>query len=315
MKTVVGLYSSVAEANKVKIALAGEGYANEHITVIDQTGGDYNTGSSYTGHDRDSNLDTSTVGGKIKHFFSGLTGGDDDTTHAPYAQGVNNGGALLAVTVPDDEAEETADMLQQHGAKEIEGNYNTGSSYGNKTGAGFASDSGSDAGYMTGGSMGSGTRGNAAEDVAVLGNRGGMTGSGINMAGEQVIPVVQEDLVVGKREVSRGGVRVYSHVTERPVSEDVTLHDERIVVDRRPVDRAATDADFNTNPGTIELQATGEEAVVGKRSRVVEEVRVGKESSEHTEQINDTVRRTEVDVENTGTESFAGTGKTTKDRF
>jgi uncharacterized protein (TIGR02271 family) len=126
--------------------------------------------------------------------------------------------------------------------------------------------------------------------------------------GEQVIPVVQEELTVGKRQVQRGGVRIYSRVVEEPVSESVSLHDERIVVDRRPVDRAATEADF-TNAGTVELTATGEEAVVGKRSRVVEEIRVGKEATDRTEQINDTVRHTEVDVQ----PSTTGTTGSTSD--
>lgn len=114
---------------------------------------------------------------------------------------------------------------------------------------------------------------------------------------EQVIPVVQEELQVGKRQVNRGGVRVYSHVVETPVSQNISLHDERIVVERRPVNREATNADFNTGPGVVELKAMGEEAVVGKRSRVVEEVSVGKVGSDRTEQIKDSVRHTEVDVE------------------
>ena len=39
--------------------------------------------------------------------------------------------------------------------------------------------------------------------------------TGNDMTGEWVIPTVEEELVVGKREVDRGNVRVYSHVTER----------------------------------------------------------------------------------------------------
>lgn len=114
----------------------------------------------------------------------------------------------------------------------------------------------------------------------------------------QVIPVVQEELAIGKREVNRGGVRVYSHVVETPVTENISLHDERILVERRAVNRAATDADFSTGSNVLELTAMGEEAVVGKRSRVVEEVSIGKVGTDHTEQINDTVRHTEVDVQN-----------------
>ena len=116
--------------------------------------------------------------------------------------------------------------------------------------------------------------------------------------GQTAIPIVEEQLQVGKREVDRGGVRVYSHVVEKPVTADVTLRDERVVVERRPVNRAATAADFNMGQGSvIEVSASGEEAVVGKTAQVVEEVLLGKASSSHTEVIHDSVRKTEVEVE------------------
>ena len=80
---------------------------------------------------------------------------------------------------------------------------------------------------------------------------------------------------------------------------DVNLREEHINVERRAVNRPATAADFAAGSGAVfELNATGEEAVVGKTSHVVEEVLVGKQSSEHTQAIHDTVRKTEVDVEN-----------------
>ena len=121
----------------------------------------------------------------------------------------------------------------------------------------------------------------------------------LRLSGQTAIPIVEEQLQVGKREVDRGGVRVYSHVVEKPVSADVTLRDEQILVERRPVNRVATAADFNMGQGsTIELTATGEEAVVGKTAHVVEEVVLGKTSSSRTEVIQDSVRKTEVEVEN-----------------
>ena len=86
---------------------------------------------------------------------------------------------------------------------------------------------------------------------------------------------------------------------ERPVDADINLREEHINVERRAVNRPATAADFAAGTGSVfELNATGEEAVVGKTSHVVEEVLVGKQSSEHTQAIHDTVRKTEVDVEN-----------------
>jgi uncharacterized protein (TIGR02271 family) len=113
------------------------------------------------------------------------------------------------------------------------------------------------------------------------------------------IPVVEEQLKVGKREVQRGGVRIYARTRERPVEETVTLREERARVERRPVNRAATGEELGSafEERSIELSETAEEPVVSKTARVVEEVDVGKEVSSRTETIKDTVRRRDVEVE------------------
>ena len=117
-------------------------------------------------------------------------------------------------------------------------------------------------------------------------------------AGEgTAIPVVEEELAVGKRTVDAGGVRVYRRVVEIPVEESVNLREEHVNVTRNTVNRPATEADLNQGSKTIELTETAEEAVVGKSARVVEELVVGKSATERTEHIHDTVRRTEVEVE------------------
>ncbi len=127
----------------------------------------------------------------------------------------------------------------------------------------------------------------------------GVRQGGANYAGdEQALPVIQEELQVGKREVERGGVRVRSHVVELPVEEVVRLREERVRVERRPVNRLVTDADLHAfRGGTIEITEKAEEAVVNKQARVVEEVVISKEVAEHTETVRDTVRRTDVEVE------------------
>ena len=122
--------------------------------------------------------------------------------------------------------------------------------------------------------------------------------AGAAATGATAIPIVEEEMSVGKRTVDAGGVKIYRRVVEIPVEESVTLRDEKINVNRRPVDRAVTDADLLAQGNrVIELTETSEEAVVGKSARVVEEVVVGKQAIDHVETINDTVRRTEVEVE------------------
>lgn len=122
-----------------------------------------------------------------------------------------------------------------------------------------------------------------------------------------VLPVIEEEVQIGKRQVQSGRMRIYTEVTETPVEEQVTLREERINVDRRPANRAVTDADLNAfREGEMEIRTTAEEAVVNKQARVVEEVHIDKDVTEHTETIRDSVRRTDVNVEEMGAEQTVG---------
>jgi uncharacterized protein (TIGR02271 family) len=131
----------------------------------------------------------------------------------------------------------------------------------------------------------------------------GRAGTREGETGEVTIPVVEETLQVGTRQVERGGVRLYTRVTEQPVEETVRLRDETVHVERRPVDRPATEADVAAGrERTVEVTETDEEPVVSRQARVVEEVVVRKDVQEQTETVRDTVRRTEVEVEPVGGE-------------
>ncbi len=293
-KTVVGLFNTYAKAQQVKQELVAQGYESQNVTVVANDDAEVAGTGTASGTGTGSNQGTG-IGERISNYFRNLTGGDD-TAHNHYATGVNQGGALLAVTVNDPQAAETASLLTQHGAREIEGEY--------------AASSAAGASYSTGSSYDT-TSAVSRGDYAATATPA--TGLNTTDAVEATaIPIVEEELVVGKREVDRGGVRIYSHVTERPVEANVVLHEESINVERRAVNRPATAADFAAgSTGTIELRATGEEAVVGKASRVVEEVLVGKQATDRTEAVHDTVRKTEVEVEQLGTTgTTASTEKT-----
>jgi uncharacterized protein (TIGR02271 family) len=115
------------------------------------------------------------------------------------------------------------------------------------------------------------------------------------------IPVVQEELKVGKREVQRGGVRIFSRVVETPVDQSIGLREEHVNVERHKVDQPISTNDANAfKEQTIEMRETAEEAVVQKSARVVEEVAVNKKVSQREQHIKDSVRHTEVQVENLG---------------
>ena len=116
---------------------------------------------------------------------------------------------------------------------------------------------------------------------------------------------------MGKRSVARGGVRVFSRMVETPVQETVSLREEHVDVQRRAVDRPATEADFAAfKEGSVEVREMAEEAVVSKQARVVGEVDIGKTVTERDETVRGTVRETRVEVEQIDSQHIAATGTT-----
>ncbi len=119
---------------------------------------------------------------------------------------------------------------------------------------------------------------------------------------EESVPVVEEELSVGKREVATGGVRVTSRVVERPVQKTVHLREEHVEAERKRSDRVLSpeEAEAAFEDRTVEMTGTAEEAEVRKTAREVGEVSLGKRVEERTETVRDKVRRTEVEVEEIG---------------
>jgi stress response protein YsnF len=117
---------------------------------------------------------------------------------------------------------------------------------------------------------------------------------------EGTIPVVEEGISIDKRE-RKGRVRIHTSVKETPVEETVRLRDEEVSIERRAADRPVSGGEAETafRETDIEVEETREEPVVSKEARVVEEVAVGKDVREREEVVRDTVRRTDVEVEET----------------
>ena len=116
---------------------------------------------------------------------------------------------------------------------------------------------------------------------------------------EEVIPLAEEELQVGKRTVDRGTTKIRRYVVRKPVEESVTLRDETVSVERR---RPVTQGEAGVPAGafeerTVEVHQTAEEPVVNKTARVAEEVVVHKDVTERTETVRDDVRREEVEVQ------------------
>ena len=116
---------------------------------------------------------------------------------------------------------------------------------------------------------------------------------------EEIIPLAEETLIVGKQTVTSGTTTVRRVVVETPVQQQVSLYDERVIVERRkPVTDAATGETLTEL--TIEMIATSEVPVVGKNVKVREEVVVRRERTSRVETVRDTVRRDEIEIEQSG---------------
>ena len=115
----------------------------------------------------------------------------------------------------------------------------------------------------------------------------------------ETVQEIEEELSVGKRKVASGGVRVTTSVSERPIEETVVLREEEVEVERQPADRKLKpeEAEAAFQEKTVEMLGTSEELEVSKEAQVVGEVALGKRVAEREEKVRDTVRRTNVEVE------------------
>ena len=267
--TITALFDSRSDAEAAKKRLKASRVDADHVHLHDKSSTGYRD-NGYSSHDDRGFWDS------VKNAFA-----PDEDRHA-YEEGVRRGGTLLTADVDDDCVDEAVRVLEEANSIDIDDRSNQWRSSGwDYAGAGAGAGAGIGAGIGGASALGGFNR---EHDVA--GER------------EEVIPIVQENLVVGKRDVNRGGVRVRSYVSEVPVHEQIRLRNERVNVERRPVDQPLSAADGDAfRERTIDMTATGEEAVVGKNARVVEEVVISKTAEEHVETIDDTVRKTEVDID------------------
>ncbi|WP_458096507.1 DUF2382 domain-containing protein [Roseomonas sp. WA12] len=253
-----------------------------------------------------------------------------DEDRYAYSEGIRRGGYVVSAEVDDGLVEHALDVFEEHGAVDLdsrEAEWRSAGWAGYQGGAGGTDDSaGTGMPMNTSAAIGAATMGGTSTPAVggaapVAGPMSAMTGAsstntmgttataggaasgGMNAVStgattnEERIPIVEEQLRVGKREADRGRVRVRSYVVETPVSESVTLRDEHVQVERRAVDLPLSAADDAFRERTIEAVEHSEEAVVSKEARVKEELVIRKEAGERTQTVSDTVRHTEVEVE------------------
>jgi uncharacterized protein (TIGR02271 family) len=114
---------------------------------------------------------------------------------------------------------------------------------------------------------------------------------------DQVIRLAEEQLKVGKEVVDAGTTRVRKFVTERPVTQDVSLHEEHAEVLRRAVSDPKYVGDIDWSDQTVVVTETAERAVVAKVPMITEEVVIRRAASDHLETIRDTIRKQGIELQ------------------
>lgn len=262
--TLIALFNSEAQARSAMDALIEAGIQETYIEKSPDKITDYSEGDGVVNTGR-------------RGFFASLFGLDNDTASA-YEKAVDQGNTVVTVDIDNAaQRQQAVEILNRFMPIDIEsqGSFAGTATTGAATTAGVAT-----------------TTGTTTDSVGTRQDLTGTTGN------ETRIPIIEEELHVGKREVERGGIRVVQRVTSRPVQESVTLREEHVTIERHPVNQPATAADIGAfKEGSFEVRETSEEAVVAKDARVVEEVVVSKDVDQRTETISDTIRRTDVDVQ------------------
>lgn len=276
-KTIVGVFDDYTQAQAAVKALTNAGVKQGDVSIARNEG----TGKGYTKYGGANSKDYDkgeSIGDSISGFFSNLFGTDDDVSVTPetdiYAESVRRGSTVVTAQVEEKMVDRAADILNDNGAIDID-----------RRAAQYRQ-----AGYKK---FDKQAKPYTAEQTKT-------EMKNFQEQGEVALPVIEEQLNVGKRVVNRGGVRIHTRVTEKPVEAKVNLREEKVNVERHKVDRDATEADMkNFKEGDFEVRTKGEEAVVGKTAKVVEEVVVGKTATTRTETIDETVKRTDVEVDET----------------
>jgi uncharacterized protein (TIGR02271 family) len=299
-RTVTAMYDSSSAAESARDRLVGIGVPSTDITI---------RGASTTGAATTTGDDTRSFWDELKSLFV-----PDEDRYA-YAEGLRRGGCLLTAQVPAGLEDQVYDVLEGSGAVDLDARSSEWQAsgwkgYGTEGVAGGTiysetgvAATGAGTGYASGttATTGTGTVFAATDERATAAGSGTAAASGTGARdvteGEDTVQLMEEQVRVGKREVGRGSVRVRSYVVEQPVEEQVELRQERVTVERRPVDRELQPGEAAFQERTIEAVERGEEAVVDKTARVTEEIGIRKDVERETETVRDTVRRTEVEVE------------------
>jgi uncharacterized protein (TIGR02271 family) len=140
----------------------------------------------------------------------------------------------------------------------------------------------------------------------------------VNNQNNQTLKLYQERLIANKKRVKTGEVAIGKHVETETARVAVPIEKERVVVERvTPTDtgRAVDPSTVNFGEGEVARMEIYEETPdIHKEAFVREEVQVKKEVKQETVEVQDTVRREELDVDAQGRTVEDRTGRSPQDR-
>jgi stress response protein YsnF len=276
---VVGIFNNADEAKNAVDKLVNSGFDRNNI--------DYARGSDSGYYTNDENRNNNESG--VSRFFKDLFDNKDESDR--YARVAKDRYVVSVYTEARGEAHRASELLDEYGAIDVSEkdrefnmqNKNADDTYSNRPNYNPNDVNERNRSYDD-------VRANRQNEDTYLNDTN---------KGSKKIPVIEEDLEIGKKVIETGGVRLRSRIIEKPVEKIIRLREEHVNVERTKVNRAATDADFNNfKEETVEVREQKEVPVVNKTANVVEEVSVNKKVDEREETVRDKVRRKDVDVEN-----------------
>ncbi|MGI4797184.1 MAG: YsnF/AvaK domain-containing protein [Janthinobacterium lividum] len=267
-ETIVAVFDTAAHATAAVQELVKAGVPSDAITQ----------------HSGGATTDSSTTGAPAREpgFWSSLFGGEPEqgSDISVYDRSMQSGSTVVSIKTPERSLTQVMEILERHGPVDIDDRAAT-----------YATTQTSS---TTGGTMLAGAAGMQQTSATQVTGTAGPSVMADQATGG-TIQLAEESLAVGKRVLNTGTTRIRRYVIETPVEEQVTLHSEKVVVERRPVTGQVTGTvDFTDK--VLEATETDEQAVVSKTARIVEEVGLRKEASDRTETVRDTVRKQEVEI-------------------
>ncbi len=308
-QTIVAVYDTAARAEAAVRDLEAASVPADAISQHAKTGG--TTGTATASHTHE------------QGFWSKLFGTEPEYDTQAYDRSIERGAIVVTVKSSEEQYDRIAAILEKHDPINLDDDHGglhggttettttrttntagvagataTGAALGargteNDTALGVrgtANDTALGARGTTTGAAGTGLGARGTGNETALGARGTATG-------DEKMQLSEESLQVGKRATQGGTARIRKYVVNTPVEEQVSLHSEKVTVDRHPVNDGRPVGDGSFRDQTIEMTERGEEAVVSKTARVKEEIGLHREGSDRTETVKDNVRREEAEVE------------------